>query len=284
VNGRTRAQGRILEAWATRGASAISQSAIDHGPRVFGRVGIDWTPDPLEARLRFGLVALATDLCSETELHRILPVDSADLFVSRVHHTGACDVASLRAMAAELESATGRLVPGTPLDAVAYGCTSGAVAIGADRVAEAIHSQRPGVTVATPLPAALAAFATLDIRRVAVLTPYIGEVNEMIVDQLERDGIDVARLATFNLNTDEEFTAIPPEAIERAVMAMDLHDVDAVFVSCTALRSALAIEPLERALGLPVITSNQAMLWRMMVGSGYDRPVRGFGRLLEHLS
>jgi maleate isomerase len=40
------------------------------------------------------------------------------------------------------------------------------------------------------------------------------------------------------------------------------------------------IDTLEALLGLPVVTSNQAMLWEMLSGAGYLEPVLGFGRLL----
>lgn len=257
----------------------MTRAAIDDGSTTFERVRVDWTPTPLETRLRFGLVALATDHTSETELQGMLPA-AADLFVTRVRYSGHCDLDSLRAMADELAAATALLLPGSPLDAVAYGCTSGTAAIGYERVAEAVHSQRPGVTVTTPLSAARAAFRALGVGRIAVLTPYVDEVNEMIVDHLEMEGTRVLRLATFALDTDAQMWSVPPEAIERAVLDMDLSGVEAVFVSCTALRSSLAIAPLERALGLPVVVSNQAMLWEMLQAGGHDRPVEGFGRLL----
>ena len=152
----------------------------------------------------------------------------------------------------------------------------------ADEVAALIESELPDAeaTVTTPLSAARAAFRALGIRRVAVLTPYSNEVNRMIVDQLEGGGTGVLRLATFDLRTDAEMWAVPPGAIEAAAADMDLEGADAVFVSCTALRSALAIAPLERRLGIPVVTSNQAMLWEMLRSAGDDRPIEGFGRLL----
>lgn len=258
----------------------MSDAAVRASGTILERVGVDWTPTPLNARLRLGLVALATDHASETELHRMLPGDDVDLLVTRVHHSGQCDLASLRAMENELASAADLLLPGTSLDAIAYGCTSGGAAIGPERVAETIRARRPEVAVTTPLAAAQAAFAELGVERVAVLTPYVDEVNEIIVGHLEQGGTRVSRLATFGLETDQQMSSVPPEAIERAVLAMDPRDADAVFISCTALRSAQVIAPLEGRLGLPVIASNQAMLHAMLRAGGCDRRIPGFGRLL----
>jgi maleate isomerase len=41
------------------------------------------------------------------------------------------------------------------------------------------------------------------------------------------------------------------------------------------------IEPLERDLGLPVLTSNQALLWASLRALGIDDLVDGMGRLMR---
>jgi maleate isomerase len=55
---------------------------------------------------------------------------------------------------------------------------------------------------------------------------------------------------------------------------------DAYLVSCTAVRSAEVIEELERELGRPVVTSNQAITWHCLRTAGIVDKVRGFGALL----
>ncbi|HEY4250279.1 MAG TPA: DUF1553 domain-containing protein, partial [Roseomonas sp.] len=56
---------------------------------------------------------------------------------------------------------------------------------------------------------------------------------------------------------------------------------DLCFLSCTAIRSAGVIAALEAALGMPVITSNQAMLWHGLRAMGIGDAVAGFGRLMD---
>ena len=60
------------------------------------------------------------------------------------------------------------ILPGVPLDVVAYGCTSGAMVIGEDRVAERIRAARPDVAVTTPITGALAALQALGAKRIAL--------------------------------------------------------------------------------------------------------------------
>jgi maleate isomerase len=55
---------------------------------------------------------------------------------------------------------------------------------------------------------------------------------------------------------------------------------DALFISCTALRTAPIVARLEAALGLPVVTSNQALTWNMLRTGGHPGKCDGFGSLL----
>jgi len=233
-----------------------------------------------EETTRFGLIALATDHASENELPRMMPADTV-LYTTRVHFDGNCDVANLQSLESELAGAAALLLPGTPLHAIAFGCTSGTVAIGYDRVRATIEAQRSGVPVATPITGARKAFTALGVGRIAMVTPYPEDVNALLVDYMGDAGIDVAAFATFGLQTDLEMTSVPPEAIERAVLELNMRGAEAVFICCTALRAVATIAALERQLGMPVVTSNQAMLWDMMGQAGYQAPVAGFGRLLS---
>ena len=67
-----------------------------------------------------------------------------------------------------------------------------------------------------------------------------------------------------------------------------LHHLHAKFgklplarLAAPAVRAAEAVDELERALGKPVVTSNQAMFWQALRTAGCDLPVSGFGRLLH---
>jgi len=57
--------------------------------------------------------------------------------------------------------------------------------------------------------------------------------------------------------------------------------VDGVFLSCTNLRSFDAIDPLEASTGLPVLSSNQVLIWHMLRLSGAQLDVAGPGKLLQ---
>ncbi|HBN48860.1 MAG TPA: Asp/Glu racemase, partial [Thalassospira sp.] len=103
-----------------------------------------------------------------------------------------------------------------------------------------------------------------------------------VAEQLIVRGFDVTRLLGFGLENDIDMTAIPPDALLAAALQANSPDADAVFISCTAIRSAEIAERAEKLLGKPVITSNQAMIWHALNLMKYDKPVTGFGTLFDH--
>jgi len=249
-----------------------------------------YVPDPWPgARLRFGVIVLTLDHATEQELPLMVPRERAEFFVSRVEIRNPVTIDNLRRTGDDLGRAATRLLPGTPLQGIAYACTSGAIAVGEAQVRECIRSARPDfaeVPISTPVVAAEAALERLGTRRVAVLTPYMDEVNDVVRDHLEAHGCEVVGLDSFHLDTDLAMTSVPPPAIGEAGRALmsDRPDADALFICCTALRPSGVIAEVEAATGRPVVTSHQAMLWDMLRRAGYDGPpLRGYGRLLESL-
>ena len=58
-------------------------------------------------------------------------------------------------------------------------------------------------------------------------------------------------------------------------------EADAIFVTCTQLPTLPMIARLEAEFGKPVVTSNQATVWRCLRHIGFTAPIRGYGRLLD---
>lgn len=228
---------------------------------------------------RIGLIALATDLNSEAELRRMAP-PGVELFTNRVRNVNPVTVPNLRAMAPDIGRAASGILPGFRLDALIFGCTTGTAAIGEAEVDRLIRAARPGLPVTNPIRALEAACRSLGVRRVSVLTPYIQAVNDALAGDLVRRGLDVVDITGFGLDSDEAMTGVPGDAILDAALEITAPDAEALFISCTALRVAHLIEPLEERLGRPVVASNQALLWHALRLIGNDRPLTGFGRLM----
>ena len=157
---------------------------------------------------------------------------------------------TLAEMEKGLAGATGLILPGSKLDVVAYGCTSGTVVIGEEQVFARIREARPEVACTTPITAAIAGLKALGAKRIALLTPYIEEVNQMFRGFIEARGIEVPVMGSFNHENDIEVARITEDSIRAAVRRLVAAGrIDAVFVSCTSLRVAAIAESLEREVG-----------------------------------
>lgn len=233
------------------------------------------------AAARIGLIALASGLTGEEEMHRVLPAGETLLLTTRVRDSDAVALDNFAPFEAELAHAAATLLPRGHLDVVAYCCAAGAIALGDDVVAARIRAVHPGAAVTTLYAAALAALRALGLRSVALLTPYTEAVSREMVAQLQRDGIRVVRCRAFGIELTNEICHVAPETTAAAARAVDCAAAEAVFICCGGLRVVDRIDAIEAALGKPVIASNQALAWHALRLAGYDKVVPGFGRLLR---
>jgi len=241
------------------------------------------TPDEgPAAAAAIGLIALGNDVVIEQELRAFLAgVEGAAVFASRIPLMLSLSPEGLRDMEAHIPRAAGLIVPNDRLDVMAFGCTSGSMAIGPERVAAAVRRARPGIPVTDPVSAALKGLNRLGARRIALLTPYPDAVNRVVADYVDGQGFEIAERASFKQPNDPAIARVPPEAIYRAGVALGRRPVEALFISCTALRCSSVIERVEQAIGKPVVTSNQALAWDCLRLAGCETAVEGYGRLMR---
>lgn len=238
--------------------------------------------DGIAARARIGLIVLATDHTIEHEFRQLMQIPGVAFFETRIENAPEINPTTLAAMEQGLAGAARVILPGIPLDVVAYGCTSASVVIGEEKVFERIREARPGVKCTTPVTALRAGLQALGAKRIALLTPYIDSVNRRFKTYLEARGVPVPVMGSFNHEDDNEVARISERSIYDAALELGRHpSVDAVFVSCTSLRVAGIAERLEQELGKPVTSSNHAMAWHCLRLAGITEPIDGWGRLFR---
>ena len=162
--------------------------------------------------------------------------------------------------------------------AVAYGCTSGSYVLGPSGDAAIIDQMATasGVPATTTSSSVVQALQMFGAESVAVLSPHIDALNERLRAYLEASGFRVAAMVGLNLSCDIEAVE-PGETREIVESQVDRPEADAVFISCTGMRTAEVISDMEASLGKPVIAANQATLWHVsqLAGVGMSRPERG---------
>ena len=227
-----------------------------------------------------GLVVLDVDSTLEQEFRAILPLDGVALYVSRIAMGNKVTKETLRAMEGDITASAAQIHPGRKLDVLAFACTSGAVAIGEERVFQRLREARPGISCTSPMTAGVAGLKRLGCESVALITPYTADITTMMGGFIEDHGIRVTAAATFDNTDDAEVARISQGSIREAILSQGAGPGDAVFVSCSSLHVLPLIEDCEAELGKPVLASNQAMAWHSMRLAGIDDALPGFGRLL----
>ncbi|MEQ8665610.1 MAG: hypothetical protein RIC16_07775 [Rhodospirillales bacterium] len=177
-----------------------------------------------------------------------------------------------------------RLIAGVRPDVVLYGCTSATLTHGPDfdrdlarRINETI-----GVPSITAAGALVAALKTLGVAQVGFSSPYVGAINDQAVAFLALHGIrTVARHDIGRELGNYGQGELTPDAVFDLALGADHPDAGAVVLSCTDMRSVEVVERLEAALGKPVVTSNQAMMYQAVLALGIEPAEVDCGRLFK---
>lgn len=227
---------------------------------------------------RMGLIVLSTDETLENEARRVLSGKPVSLLHARIPAQPDVTPASLATMQDHMTSTAALLPKG--MDVIGYGCTSGATVIGAGRVEALIRAAHPDVAVTNPLSAVIASLNALKAKKIAVLTPYVESVNAPLVAALDLAGIATLTQASFLQSDDWTVARITEDATLTAMKNLaTTTGCDAIFASCTNLRTFGILREAEAAAGVPVISSNLALVWHMLNLAGVEAKGWGPGQL-----
>lgn len=232
------------------------------------------------SRAKIGFVLLATEQTIEENVFRLCP-DGVGVHFTRAANPDSITVESLSRQADDLARAASTLLPDGSLDVISYGCTSGSLVIGEDRVFAELNTGAPTAIATSLITGVIRALRAVGAKRIAVATPYLDEINAMEATYLEAAGFEVTRIKGLNLERDSDMIRVRPDFIADYAASLDDPDVDTIFISCGALRSLDIVDRLEQKLGKPVICSNQAMIWDVLRLAGIDDKIAGYGHLMR---
>ena len=248
-----------------------------------------YAPDPADGKWgalgRLGFIELSTSIALSAELPSALPPGVTALLTRLRLPDGEVSVRALERMvsSSRLEEATRELAD-VEVDVVAFACTTGSLigGVGFDRKVIQRMERADGVRATTTSTALIAALEALGARSVGLATPYIDELNEIEVSFLRASGFDVKAARGLSVRSDPEIARIPYEHTRELALtvAREAGDADALFVSCTNLLTLALLDPLERELGIPVISSVAVTIWHALLLAGVTPSATGVGSLL----
>lgn len=141
------------------------------------------------------------------------------------------------------------------------------------------------IPFATDVGSSIAALNALEVESVVVLSGFDDEMHGSISRYMERAGINVVASRSMMSAPGEELDTIPLAAVYRAARRLYLEhaeDVEGIWIPGAFMPSVAVVETLEQDLGVPVVTSSQAMMWNGLRLAGISGDVvTGFGSLFS---
>ncbi len=234
-------------------------------------------------RARLGLLVPSTNTTMESEWWRMVP-HGVSVHTARMLKPLETNEKVLIKMEEEHAEEAAKEVATAEVDVIAFGCTTGSLVKGkghdkqiADRIMAVTGI--PAITTSTAVLNALQAFG---IKSIALVTPYIDELNQKEVAFLEENGFRVVGVKSLRLPRTREIGRQESTVAYRMAKSLSSKECDGYFISCTNFRTIEVIELLEQELGKPVITSNQATLAVALKLAGVSpNSVSGYGAIFR---
>jgi maleate isomerase len=224
--------------------------------------------------VRVGLLVPSSNTVMETDFHRRLPSDrftvhTGRMFLEETTPEAESEMLDHHVMPAARDVATARP------DVLVFGCTSAGALRGNDADRELCDrmAAQTGTEVISTILSVRGALAGRGARRIGVITPYVDALNEKIRESIEADGIEVAAIEGLGITENFAIAEVEPEEIVAfARRTFEGLSIDLVFASCTNFRAVEALSGLEDAVGVPAISSNQAVLEAVLGRFGMSWP------------
>jgi maleate isomerase len=239
--------------------------------------------DLLGWRARIGLLVPDSLIPTEPWFYRAKP-KGVTFLTTRMLHGKKSNPEELRKMRDHVLRGV-RELANAEVDVIGFCCTGASFigGIGYDKkLIEEIENEVniPATTTST---AVVEAIRVLDANPIVLVTPYVEETNRIEKQFLEDNKISVQGIGSLNKEDVIDYTNTTPGELYRLARNTFKHQPSAagVFISCMSLQAMDVIEALETDLEVPVITSDQAILWKLLRLAGVKEKVQGFGRLLS---
>ena len=233
----------------------------------------------MSSQARIGLIIPSGNRLTEPQFNRYAPAGVA-IHITRLRMTGPWRKSPDELQKSLVEAA--EALSDTKPDVIVFHCTANSMEhglAGEAALVETIQSAS-GCRTITTAQAIREAFTHCGLKKLVLISPYVKQTNEHEIRYLNEAGFTVLHELGLGLESDG-YIAVTPEQWINTVKENSRRDADGYLLSCTNTRTIEVIEPLERELGKPVITSNQATLWACLKKLGIRHSDKQLGRLFS---
>jgi maleate isomerase len=212
-------------------------------------------------RIRVALLVPSSNTVMENDLHSALPKDRFTVHTDRMFLTETTrekEVEMVERYAPQAAKDLATLAP----DILVFGCTSAGSLFGLEydaricrELGESARCAGMGV-----ISAVTEALDELPGKRLAVITPYNEDLTQSVAKASKGNRELICAHGMGITNNMALADPTPADILAFAKDKLTGEQFDALFVSCTNFRALEARESLQQALGVPVVTSNSAVI------------------------
>ncbi|WP_439533637.1 maleate cis-trans isomerase family protein [Polymorphobacter sp.] len=246
----------------------------------------------MKTAYRIGQIVPSSNTTMETEVPAMLRAREAVLPERFTFHSSRMRMMKVtQEELAAMDAQSGRCaeeLADARVDVMGYACLVAIMAMGPGyhRTSEAALAARAAAAggpapVVTSAGALVEGLKELGYRRVAVLAPYMRPLTDLVVDYIEREGIEVAASLALEIPDNLEVGRRDPMLTLDAVRQLDHGGCDAVVLSaCVQMPSLAAIQILEDRIGKPVVSAATLTVRALLLALGLAPVVPGAGAAL----
>ncbi|WP_211452291.1 maleate cis-trans isomerase family protein [Collimonas antrihumi] len=146
------------------------------------------------------------------------------------------------------------------------------------------------ITEATGIPATTSVLALNEIlektnaKDFGLVTPYLDNVMEKIIENYGRSGFNCIAERHLNLHVNFSFSEVTEDQIRSMVREVAKKDPKAISTFCTNLKAAHLVPELEAETGVPIYDTISTVVWKSLRIAGYDTTkLTGWGRLFQEV-
>ena len=160
------------------------------------------------------------------------------------------------------------------------GTSSGWLGFDADRRLVERIRERTGIAATTAVLALNELLALRGIKRLALVTPYTGDVQQRVIDNYRRLGIEVVAERHLGIRVNHDFAQVDPQRLLVLMREVAQARPEAITTFCTNLHAAQLAESVEAELDIPLLDTVSTTVWGLLRAAGSDpAQLRGWGRL-----
>jgi maleate isomerase len=234
-------------------------------------------------RARIGLIYPFASWVMEPEFYRMAPPGVTTLTARVTLVAATIEGLADMAQSPEVERCTEGLAT-APVQVICFGGTSASFLHGPEwdmRLLARMAKAAGGIPVTTTSSASVRALRAFDVRRIVFVGPYLEDVTERGRQFFEASGFKVLNAVGMGLDHDRTIGRVTLEEVYHLARRGDRPEAEAVFISCTGLKTIGVLETLEHDLGKPVVSANQASFWDCLRLAGISDRITGYGRLFD---